>query len=458
MLFVGCVAVLLLTCGKKISDAPTNANGNAKASSTAGDPLAIGQKDEEETTTTRRELKLDCSEYGPDVPVVDEQPGPGVPRIASAVSSGLPDGWIAYESEGKIWLVSSTGQRRKRLVTGKGPRWFPGSRSLLFVSELGDHLPRLFEASVDCSSVRVLTRPIFVDKASGSGAYNPYESGIFFYSLAPDGKHLAFTRNEHDRENLYVLDLATETEQQLAKEVWPTVPAWFPDTQTLAYVTGDMMQLELMSIDIATGQIRKLATLNDPGVAVTPDSRVIFHSPVGASFDMDDRQSRLYQTDLTRGAVYALKGSELAPGAYGDIRISPNGTKLAVSWALWTGNGPAAVRDHGIALFALPRSLPPASTRAANPLARRHAVYDPKTSTITFTQPKTRNLSQSASGERYRMSDPSWASDSRHLVFGLEYCGQDFIECRSQIVAVDSAAANTQLTFLANGSDPVWAP
>ena len=166
----------------------------------------------------------------------------------------------------------------------------------------------------------------------------------------------------------------------------------------------------------------------------------------------------LYQTDLTRGAAYPPKGSELGPGAYGDIRISPNGTKLAVSWALWTGNGPAAVRDHGIALFALPRSLPPVSTRAANPLARGHAVYDPKTSTITFGQPKTRNASQSASGERYRMSDPSWASDSRHLVFGLEYCGQDFIECRSQSVAIDSAAANPQLTFLANDSDPVWAP
>jgi hypothetical protein len=454
---VWCVAVLLLTCGKKISDAPTNANGNTKASSADGDSGATEGK-EEATATSMPELKLDCSELGPDVPVVDEQPGPGVPRIAGAGSNEPPEGGIAYESEGKIWIVSSTGQRRKRLVTGKGPRWFPGGRSLLFVSDLGDHLPRLFEASVDCSSVRVLTRPMFVAKGGRSAPDNPYENGIFFYSLGPDGKHIAFTRDEHDIRNLYVLDLATETEQQLAKDVWPTVPAWFPDNQTLAYVTGDMMQLELTSIDIVTGQIRKLAAVNDPAVAVTPDSRLIFHSAVGASFDMNDRQARLYQTELTHGAVYALRGSELAPGAYGDIRISPNGAKLAVSWALWTGNGPAAVRDHGIALFALPKSLPPASTRAANPLAWGHAVYDPKTSAITFRQPKTRNLTQSASGERYRMSDPSWASDNRHLVFGLEYCGQDFIECRSQIVAVDSAAANPQLTFLANGSDPVWAP
>ena len=453
-----CVAGLLLACEKKTPNARANANGDTMASSAVRDPHTIKGKDVNGPANGQPELKLDCREFGPDVPVVDEPPGPGVPRTASAGANGLPEGWISYESEGKIWLVSSTGQRRKRLVTGKGPRWFPGGRSLLFVSELGDHLPRLFEAFVDCSSVRVLTRPIFVDKAGDSGAYNPYESGIFFYSVGPDGKHIAFTRNENDHENLYVLDLATKTEQQLAQNVWVTVPAWFPDAQTLAYITGDMMQLELTSIDIASGQIRKLATVNDAQVTVTPDSRLIFHSAVGASFDMDDRQSRLYQTDLTRGAVYTLKGSELAPGAYSDIRISPDGAKLAVSWALWTGNGPAATRDHGIALFTLPKSLPRASTRAANPLARRHAVYDPKTSTITFTQPKTRNLSQSASGERYRMSDPSWARDSRHLVFGLEYCGQDFIECRSQIVAVDTAAVNPQPVFLANGSEPAWAP
>jgi len=66
------------------------------------------------------------------------------------------------------------------------------------------------------------------------------------------------------------------------------------------------------------------------------------------------------------------------------------------------------------------------------------------------------NVGQGASGERYAMGDASWSPDSRHLVFALAYCGQGFVDCRSQIVAVDSAKPNPQFVFLANGSRPAW--
>jgi Tol biopolymer transport system component len=399
---------------------------------------------------------LDCSEFGPDTPIVDEPPGPGVPRMARAGSKDLPNEFIAYESEGAIWVMSDAGQRRRRLASGKAPQWFPGGRSLLFVAEFGDHLPRLCEAHVDCSSTRVLSRPLFTSTAGSASPQNPYEDGIFSYSVSPDAKHVAFARHEQDQENLYVLELASHAERLLADHVSLAEPAWFPDGKALAYVSARSEPSELMRLELASGQARKICELQNGFVAVAPDSRLIFHSALGGSFTIEHRQYRLYQTDIARGAVYSLAGSELGPGAYGEVRISPNGARLAVPWSLWTGNGPAALRDHGIATFSLPAKLPPTSARAAAPLAPR-AAFDSKTSAILFTQPRTRNVAQSASGERYAINAPSWAKDSRHLVFGLEYRGRDSMDSRSQIVAVDSDAPRPQLVFLANGSNPVWA-
>lgn len=432
-------------------------NPSASSNSDAGVTVTSGHGYAEATEPTPLDLKLDCGEFGPDVPIVSEQPGSGVPRIASASTKELPAPPVAYESEGKLWLVSSTDQRRKRLAVGKRPRWMPDGRSLVFVSELGDRLPRLVEASVDCSSARVLSRPLVTGYAEASTPDNPYESGFFYYSVSPNGNALAFNRSERDHENLYLLDLVTGTERLLAQNVAMTEPAWFPDAQALAYIASENDPPELMRLELASGQSRKLASAYGGFVAVTPDTRLLFHSAVGSSNTIEDRQTGLYQTDLIRGATYGLKGSQLGPGAYGDIRISPNGGKVAVSWSLWTGNGPGALRDHGIALFTIPKTLPPPSSRAQDPQKGRRA-FDPKNDAIIFAPPEARNLSHAISGARYSMGDPSWAPDSRHIVFGLAYCGQDFVDCRSQVVAMDSAAANPRLIFLANGSEPVWSP
>lgn len=94
-----CVCVTgLLACNKKTSDTPTRANGGTKASSSVADFPGSDRVDKKGAATAQHLLKLDCSELGPDVAVVDEQPGPGVPRIVSAGAHELPPGWIAYES------------------------------------------------------------------------------------------------------------------------------------------------------------------------------------------------------------------------------------------------------------------------------------------------------------------------------------------------------------------------
>jgi len=403
-------------------------------------------------TTLKNELGFECRELGAEQPIADEPPGRGVPRLGAAITAGLPNTNVAYVSDGKIAVVSSDGQRRWLLGRGHQPRWRPRSSSLLFVSSLADHLPRLFETSTDCSALRMLTGPL-TTSAQESSAATP-DADAISYALSPDGERVAFTRSLDNRYTLHVVERATGNERKLADNVEPADIAWFPDSRSLAFIMGEAQDASIMSLELETGQARRLASVQRGLLAVLPDRRVLFQSAFDANNSIEARQARLYQLDSYRGAAQVLKGSELGPGTYEELRVSPDGAKLVASWSLWTGNGPAAIRDHGLALFSVPKSPPapvaPADVRAPGTPFGPHGA-------ILFTRPKAPNLSGSPSGERYAFSAPSWAPDSRHVVFELKYCGESLSECRSQIVAVDTATAQAPLVFLANGSEPAWA-
>ena len=462
---IGCLTVLVLACGKagqKANVDVTAARGSvetrgiASALPSARNSVAVPASSPP-TDRIKSELNFSCTEAGPDVPVVDEPPSRHVPRLLTAESAGLPEASIAYTTEGNLWLVSSDGRRRRTLGRGTHPRWLPGGRALLFIASPSDGLPRLYEAAVDCSArVRVLTEPLLAAGADGSPP-SPFQIDELSYSVSPDGKYVTFSRPAPLGADLCLLEVASSVERKLLKNSFFGEPAWFPDSRSLAVVTGELEDSTLTTIDIRTGQTRKLSSLPRGGVAVAPDSRIIFESASGPGLAIEDRQVRLYQTDRTRGAAYALEGSNLGPGSYGSLRLSPDGAKLATSWSLWTGNGPAAIRDHGLALFSIPPTLPPTTTRPAD-LRAAGTPFAPNDGAILFSQPKTRNLSSGADGDRYSMGDPSWAPNSRHLVFALSYCGQSFIECRHQIVAVDTHAPKSALVFLANGTEPAWPP
>lgn len=437
---VWCVALLAVSCGKsrKVDVTARSAAVSHDAAEVAAPPAPPGK------------LELECSDTGPELPVRDEAAGPGVPRIESARSAGLPEGWIAYVAEGKVWLVSSDAQRRRKIAGGTAPRWLPGGRSLVFVSELDDRTPRLFVAATDCSAVRPLAalvegaEQVISCVNDGTAPRPSYEEDIFAYAVSPSGKSIAFLRRGPELSSLHVLELATGTERKLVDDVHFVEPAWFPDERGVAYAAAGENGEQLLRFDVATGQTRKLAAAWQLQIAITPHAQPLFQSAAGESFTIEDRQARLYQGDLTR----SLAGSELAPGSYGTPRISPDGTKLAAPWGIWTGNGPAALRDHGLSLFAL--------SNAESAFKRR--AFPSLPDTIVFTQPKTRNLCRAASGQRYSMHDPSWARDSRHLAFGLVYHGASFIEDRGQIVALDTNDPGGRLFFLANGTQPAWSP
>jgi len=465
---MGCITALMLACGKAgqkadvdVTAAKTSADSAAAPASSAppgasapasGSDAATGDSD-----GSKNEPNFSCTESGPDAPVVDEPPSRHVPRLRTAESAGLPESSIAYMAEGNIWLVSSDGRRRRSLGRGTHPRWLPGGRSLLFIASPSDGLPRLYQGAVDCSAkVRVLSEPLLGTRSDGSPP-SPFEIEEVSYSVSPDGKYVTFSRRAPLGGDLYLLEVASRSERKLLQNAFFSDPAWFPDSRSLVVVTGELEDSALTILDIRTGNTRKLASLPRGGVAAATSSRVFFESASGPGLAIEDRQVRLYQTDLTRGAAYALEGSRLGPGSYDNLRPSPDGAKLAASWSLWTGNGPAAVRDHGLALFTVPKALPPMTTRPAD-LRAPGTPFAPNDGAILFSQPKTRNLSRGANGDRYSTGDPSWAPNSRHLVFALSYCGQSFIECRDQIVAVDTEAPKSTLVFLANGTDPVWAP
>jgi hypothetical protein len=402
------------------------------------------------TTSLKSALGFECREVGPEPsPLAAASAGAG-PQLKSAGGAGLPDGPIAYVADEKLWVVSSDGQRRWLLGRGSHPQWHPGAASLLFVAALADSLPRLFEVALDCSAFRMLTGPLTVTQESSAGAPDLDASS---YAVSPDGERVAFTRPGELQNTLYVVERATGAESKLALEVEAGGFAWFPDSRTLAFITGDALSSTIMSVELATGQTRKLVSVRRGLVAVLPDSRLLFQAAADADNTIEARQARLYQLQPQGGAAHVLKGSALGPGVYDELRTSPDGTKLAASWSLWTGNGPAALRDHGLAVFPVPPSPPPSA-----PPADVRAPGSPFDSTgaILFTRPKAPNASQSVSGERYAARAPSWASNSRHVVFELASC-DELSDCRSQIVAVDTSLPQAPLVFLANGSVPVWA-
>jgi dipeptidyl aminopeptidase/acylaminoacyl peptidase len=432
-----CVVALVVGCARTEPASDGETGGKSRRASEV-----VASASAPARPSLKEALRLECGELPPE-PLTDELPGKGSARLVPAASSQLPTGAIAYVSDGKVRVVLEDGRRRV-LGPGSRPSWHPRATSLLFLSSVADGLPRLFEVTLDCSASRMLTGPLTSAASADEVAY----------ALSPDGERVAFTRQLDGRSPLYVVERATGDERKLADDLASSELAWLPDSQSLAYLAGDLEDSSLMRLEVRTGRARKVAAVKRGLLTARRTGSVLFQSAFGVDNSIEARQARLYLTEGPDGPVRLLKGSEIGPGDYDSLRVSPDGTKLAAPWSLWTGNGPAAIRDHGLALF----DLSP-SRKTAGPAAELGAPGRPfgaADGAIRFTRPRARNLG--VSGERYAARSPSWAPDSRHLAFELADCGESFTECRSRIVAVDTAAAGAPLVFLASGAEPAWAP
>ncbi|HVM05213.1 MAG TPA: hypothetical protein VM242_08575, partial [Acidimicrobiales bacterium] len=159
------------------------------------------------------------------------------------------------------------GDERTVVAGGDGvavhePRWAPDGSALAFLSDATGWC-NLWVAAPDGSSPRPLVDEPY---EHGGPAWGP---GAASFAWSPDGRRIAFTRNEAGFGRLCVVDVATGAVRELARGVHSSL-TWSGDA--LACVrSGARTPTSLVAVDPATGARRVLATGPDPAVAAFAD-------------------------------------------------------------------------------------------------------------------------------------------------------------------------------------------
>jgi tricorn protease len=223
---------------------------------------------------------------------------PGVTHVTVSNFRKLalsPDGKkLAVVAHGEIFAVSAKdggeAQRITHTATAEGdPVWSADSMKLLYRSEAGSgegsgHNLVLYDFAT--SSERVLTKA--GDEDAGA-------------LLSPDGKHVAYVRDEKELRVLTVpqqKDAAIEDRVVASGEMPESVLAWSPDSQWIAYTVDDKRSFRNVNVVAAAGgESRPVSFLANgetgSGIAWSPDGRYLL-------FDTAQRseQTQIARVDL----------------------------------------------------------------------------------------------------------------------------------------------------------------
>jgi Tol biopolymer transport system component/C-terminal processing protease CtpA/Prc len=165
---------------------------------------------------------------------------------------------IAFEREFSLWVYDVAAKSAKPLdVQFRGA---PAGPSITHVAATSD-----FESlalSPDGKKAAFISRgDVFATSVKDGGIAERLtrtpaaESGI---AWAPDSKQLVYTSDRGGKEHLYLYNLAEQTETQLTQNSpGDSAASWSPDGKWISFVRDAK---ELYAIEVATKQLRKLAT------------------------------------------------------------------------------------------------------------------------------------------------------------------------------------------------------
>src|SRR5829696_9215210 len=236
----------------------------------------------------------------------------------------LPGHRIVYGAGEQVLLVSDQGDKPRKVLDGKEPRFAPGGARVAYVDGSGHLAVAKVAERGPWSSTRLDDPPPARTEEGATGLYGPIWS--------PDGSRIAYMANSE----LRVVDVATGKVEALREFRAPYVRPmdWTPDGSALVLgfdrsTTGGEMVVE--KFDLATGrltpfldgdgettgvrfspdgsQIRPVLTFEDPGLF--PDSARVVWSPDSTTLVWDVRRAvQVSRLDLATGVNEQLVGGE----------------------------------------------------------------------------------------------------------------------------------------------------
>lgn len=163
-------------------------------------------------------------------------------------------------------------------------------------------------------------------------------SGIFDFSVSPNGAQIAFSEYNHEAGTIDIklLDLETGGLTQLTNcpDSRCTRPVWRPDGQTIAYERVDFNSaLADQGVDASPTRVWLLDLTAVPATTrpLMSDLQMVGHNP---QWSDDGQLIAFYSTNLHAVAIYNLETGQLisVPSGGGTSgALSPDGTKLAYS-------------------------------------------------------------------------------------------------------------------------------
>jgi serine/threonine-protein kinase len=168
--------------------------------------------------------------------------------------------------------------------------------------------------------------------------------------ISPDGRWVAFARNDGGNGNIYVTPFDSFAPRPVVDsphDEWS--PRWSPDGARLAYTTRDSGGTGIFILTLSSGEVRQVsaATVAPLGtIAWTPDGRrVVFPLDLGFHYARVDLTTGATDTMATpdsmgfRETVYSPDGNQLAAPAMAKHREGNALVRGTSAWSGWTPLG-----------------------------------------------------------------------------------------------------------------------
>ncbi|MGC2402343.1 MAG: amidohydrolase family protein [Acidobacteriaceae bacterium] len=241
--------------------------------------------------------------------------------------------------------------------------------------------------------------------------------GIYAPALSPDGRHVAFIALNQ----LWVMEIGKTPRAITHNAFYKQGPQWSPDGKSLAYVSDKNGVENIYVVDLATGSERQ--------VAPTTDSAQILPawSPDGTRLAFQDNTGATRIVDIATGNVVPLAAPTYFPGR---PAWSPDGKTIAMAavkpYTKRFREGASQILTVDIATHAQ-RYTEPAPFESVTTRGEDGPVYSPSGKEMAFimddllyVMPVT--ATGQPSGKAILLNNetsdaPTWSADSKHLLY-----------------------------------------